>query len=211
MKTRRIYIVHWIYQKNGYAISFAKFIIIDQVTIIPGEVLYVINEGLKKLYAQKNDKNFAHSFGGRSILLFDDLAQVPTFMKTYDDYSESIVQFYKSKIYEELTQFDLNIIMCQKPDEHEFIELLEYVRINLDGRIIDLSKINLIKQRFIPGTLDKVINTIDDFAGGDSADRMVITFTNRAANKYNHSILLKRLNGDRSKKRKICAKFFICV
>ena len=196
-------------RENGYAISYTKLIIIDEVTMMPGNVLYAINDGLKKLSAQKNDQNYALSFGGRSILLFGDLAQVPAVTKTYDDYSESIEQFYKSKIFEEFTRFDLNIVMRQNPEEHEFIKLLEYVRNSIGGRISDPSINDLLRQRFIPGTLDNVINIIDDFVGGDSTDGMVITFTNRTANEYNHSILLKRLNGDQSKILRIHAKFFI--
>ena len=196
-------------KENGYAISFAKIIIIDEVTMMSGKVLLALNDGLKKLSAQKNDGNFVLPFGGRNVLLFGDLAQVPAVTRAPDDYIESNEQFYNSKIFNSFTRFNLNIVMRQNADEHEFINLLEYIRNNAFDKILDMNILNVLKQRFIPGTLESVVDQIDNFVGNDNTDGMVITFTNRLANEYNSFILSKRLNGDKSKIIHLNALFFI--
>ena len=196
-------------KENGYSISFAKVIIIDEVTMLPGKVLLALNDGLKKLSAQKNDINYTLPFGGRNILLFGDLAQVPAVTRAPDDYLESIGQFYNTNVFNGFTRFSLNLVMRQNPEEQAFINLLEYVRNNMHDKITDINLLNQLKQRFIPGTLDSVIDQVDNFVGKDSQDGMVITFTNRLSNEYNYFILSKRQNGDKSKIIDIKAKFFI--
>ena len=196
-------------KENGYAISFAKIIIIDEVTMISSKVLESLNNGLKKLAAQKNDVHFDLDFGGKNILLFGDLAQVPAVTRAPDDFNESIEQFFKSDVFRGFTRWDLDKIMRQNSDEIEFIQLLDNIRNHSDGQDLNSNVIGLLKERFIPGSLENVIDEIDSFVGRDDPKGMVITFTNRMANEYNHLILLKRLNGDESKLINIDAKFFI--
>ena len=86
-------------KENGYAISFVDFIIIDEAIMISANVLQALDVGLKKLAAQKNDKNFDHNFGGENILLFGDLAQVPAVTGFNDDYQEFVAQFHSSNIF----------------------------------------------------------------------------------------------------------------
>ena len=100
-------------------------------------------------------------------------------------------------------------VMRQSPEEKDFLELLDYVRNHKDGVPYDKKIIELLKCRFVPGPTDRIINEVDDFVGNDNPDGMVITFTNKMANEYNHLILMKRINNNLSLIWRLDAKFFI--
>ena len=101
---------------NGYAISFASVIIIDETTMISANILNSIDKGLKKIMSQKSDANYDKPFGGKNILLFDDLAQVPAVTLVPDDYIELIGQFHQSSVCSSFIKWELRTIMKQSPE-----------------------------------------------------------------------------------------------
>lgn len=75
-------------KENGYSITFAQVFIIDEITMISSAALEAIDHGLKKLVAQMNNNFSNQTFGGKYILLFSDLAQVPAVTQAKDDYMD---------------------------------------------------------------------------------------------------------------------------
>lgn len=74
---------------------------------------------------------------------------------------------------------------------------------------MDESIENLLKDRFIPGTLEQVEDIIDRFVEGDSPEGMVVTFKNRTANDYNEMIMNKRIRQSGNQSFSISALYFI--
>ena len=177
----------------GRAISLCKLIIIDEVTMIPRQVLEALDRGLKRLAAQVHGRPDL-PFGGKHVLLFGDLAQVPAVVRARDDFTVSANQFFEATPYAYFTRFCLPMVMRQNPDETEFLSLLSDIRDTVDR--LSPQSVQLLRSRFTPGVIDDVINDIDDFVGHDSPDGLVITFTNTKAQHYNSLILRRRLPAD---------------
>ena len=173
----------------GRAISVCKMILIDEVTMVPRKTLDALDLGLRRLAAQVNGPADL-PFGGKHILLFGDLAQVPAVVYTRDDYSESANQFFEATCYSQFTRFSLSQVMRQIPNETDFLALLADVRDAQDS--LSPNTVQLLRSRFIAGTMEDVIDSIDTFVGQDSADGMVITFTNNKAQLYNNMVLGRR-------------------
>ena len=191
----------------GRALSLCRLIIIDEVTMIPKSVLEVIDFALRRLAAQNNSPAFDMPFGGKHVLLFGDLAQVPAVVRARDDYGESANQFFEAGPYGSFSRYGLTRIMRQDPDELGFMSLLNDVR-NADQHLTPDS-IALLRSRFVPGRLEDVITEIDDFVGRDDPDGMVICFTNLKASLYNSMILARRLPPELRQPLTLRAKFFV--
>ena len=196
---------------NGFAMTHVQVIIIDEATMMSGDVLNSIEYGLRKIMAQVNSSNRNLMFGGKSILLFGDLAQVPAVTDAPDDFLESLHQFHESESFEGFTKWKLKTIMRQSPDELAFMNLLQNIRNHKDREKIDDESEKIMKGLFIPGKLEDVIHQIDDFVGGDNHKGMVIAFTNRVAQEYNMKILTKRMIAAKSKKIVLQAKFYVNI
>ena len=177
----------------GRAVSLCKVIIIDEVTMIPRQVLEALDRGLRRLAAQVNGRSDL-PFGGKHILLFGDLAQVPAVVRARDDFTESAGQFFEATPYATFTRFSLPTVMRQNPDETAFLTLLSDIRDATNA--LTPESIRLLHTRFLPGVIDDVVDEIDTFVGHDSPDGMVITFTNAKAQYYNSLILSRRLPAD---------------
>lgn len=65
----------------GRALSLCDLIIIDEVTMIPKAVFDAVNSGLRRVAAQINSPTCELSFGGKHVLLFGELAQVPAVVR----------------------------------------------------------------------------------------------------------------------------------
>ena len=77
--------------------------------------------------AQRNDYN--HNFGGKNILSFGDLAQIPAVTGSLDDYQEVLAQFHSSKVFESFVRWELRKIMRKNQgDELEYLRLFECIR-----------------------------------------------------------------------------------
>ena len=162
-------------------------IIIDEVTMISRGVMNALDTGLRRLAGQSNRGDPSLPFGGKSVLLLGDLAQVPAVVRTHDDFSESAEQFFASSPYSSFTRLTLNQVMRQNPDEVAFLALLDDVR--NPSQTLSPESLALLRSRFIPGDVECTVQAIDDFVGHDDPGGMVITFTNARADYYNRLIL----------------------
>lgn len=142
---------------------------------------------LRKLAAQTLSPGYDQPFGGKHVLLFGDLAQVPAVVRTADDFSESSEQFFASLPYSSFATLSLSIIMRQDPGQEQLLQLLDEVRGS-----IRLSHASLSAARFHPGQIEAAVDTVDAFVGHDSASGMVIAFTNNRVSRYNELIISRR-------------------
>ena len=175
---------------RGFAISQAQVLIIDEVTMISRSVMNALDTGLRRLAGQSNRGDPSLPFGGKSVLLLGDLAQVPAVVRTHDDFSESAEQFFASSPYNSFTRYSLNQVMRQHPDELAFLALLDDVRNT--SQALSTESLALLRSRFLPGDLACTVDAIDAFVGHDDPGGMVITFTNARADYYNRLILDRR-------------------
>ena len=191
----------------GHAISLCQVIIIDEITMISRSVLNCLDTALRKLAAQSLSPHYDAPFGGKHILLFGDLAQVPAVVSASDDFQESAEQFFASLPFSSFQRFSLNQLMRQNPGEHELLALLEDVR-SLPSRLSPQS-LEILRSRFRPGLLEDVVQHIDEFVGGDSPTGMVVTFTNAHAERYNELILASRISVSHAEPITFRALFFV--
>ena len=196
---------------NGFAMTYVQVIIIDEITMISGKVLNAIDSGLRKIMAQVNSPHHDMMFGGKSLLLFGDLAQVPAVSNTYDDLNEVLNQFHESDSYVGFIKWELKQLMRQNENEDVFIKLLDYIRSYNNSNIIDEDILKELKNLFIPGSIEHAIDEIDNFLGNDSPNGMAITFTNKMAQVYNQLILDKRAHANGYHKIVLNAKFYIRI
>lgn len=117
---------------NGYVMTKVQVIIIDEVTRISGKVLGAKEWGLRKIMAQIKSPLQSFQFGGKSILLFGDLTQVPAVTMTRDDFLESLAQFHENHKFEGFVQWELKILMLQSQDENMLIKILDNIRYHQD-------------------------------------------------------------------------------
>ena len=191
----------------GRALSFSDLIIIDEVTMIPKAVLDAVDSGLRRVAAQINAAGCELPFGGKHVLLFGDLAQVPAVVRARDDFTESANQFFEANTYSSFARYGLTRVMRQDSNQQDFMNLLADLR-NSDEHLSSES-LALLRSRFHPGRLEDVIGVIDDFVGRDDPLGMVITFTNIKAQLYNKLILARRLPPDLQHPLELRAKFFV--
>ena len=144
---------------------------------------------LRKLAAQTLSPGYDQPFGGKHVLLFGDLAQVPAVVRTADDFSESSEQFFASIPYSSFATLSLSIIMRQDPGQEQLLQLLDEVR----GSIrLSHASLSALRSRFHPGQIEAAVDTVDAFVGHDSASGMVIAFTNNRVSRYNELIISRR-------------------
>ena len=84
--------------------------------------------------------------------------------------------------------------------------LLEDIRAN---DILSRESIDLIRTRFVPGPVEEVLPSIDDFLGYDNPSGMAITFKNERANYYNNLILARRCEANNLTPVSLQAKFVV--
>lgn len=149
--------------------------------MISGKVLSAMEFGLKKIMAQANCNLRNLQFGGKTILLFGDLAQVPFVTRSPDDFLECISQFHENENFEGFVQRELKRLMRLSPDEAMLISILEFVRKHTDLDELSQEIANALKSIFLPGLIDNTLDSIDEFVGKDDPNGMVITFTNNNA------------------------------
>ena len=191
---------------RGYAISLCQVILIDEVTMISRSVLEALEAGLRRLASQAHRNSSDLPFGGKSVILLGDVAQVPAVVRARDDFSESAEQFFQAALYESFARFTLRTIMRQDPGQIQFMALLEDIRTN---EALSPDSINLIKSRFISGALEDVLPMIDDFLDYDNPSGMAITFKNERANYYNSLILTRRCAQNDLSPVSLQAKFIV--
>ena len=175
------------YQKQ-MALIGADTVIIDEISMLRCDVVDAVDRTMRRVLRS------SLPFGGKHILLFGDLAQVPAVVRARDDFTESAGQFFEATPYATFTRFSLPTVMRQNPDETAFLALLSDIRDATNA--LTPESIRLLHTRFLPGVIDDVVDEIDTFVGPDSPDGMVITFTNAKAQYYNSLILSRRLPAD---------------
>ena len=191
---------------RGYAISLCKVILIDEITMISRSVLETLDAGLRRLAAQARHPHGDMAFGGKSVIFFGDIAQVPAVVRAQDDFSESAEQFFQAALYQSFSRFTLRTVMRQDPGELQFMALLEDIRAN---DTLTRESIDLIRNRFLPGPLEEVLPSIDEFLGYDSPSGMAIAFRNERANYYNSLILTRRCDANHQTPISLEAKFIV--
>ena len=191
----------------GRAIAFCRAIIIDEVTMTHKDVLNSLDATLRKLSAQSNSPHYDLPFGGKHVLFFGDLAQVPAGVRARDDFTESSEQFFACLPFASFTRFTLRQVMRQAPDEHALLSLLDDVRAG-PHRLSDAS-LQSLRSRFVPGLLESVFPAVDRFVQHDSPQGMVVTFTNASADRYNLLALQDRLAASQQSRTTFTAMFFV--
>lgn len=151
--------------------------------MISSSCLDAIDRGLSRLMSQVSRPHHHLPFGGVSILLFGDLAQVPAVVPNADDYNQYLHQFLRTCHYQLFLLFELRQQMRQAADEAELLQILDACR-GAQQRSLPPDIQDLLRQRFFPDTegADRY-ESVSDFLG--DTDSLCITFTNRAAANYN--------------------------
>lgn len=191
---------------RGYAISLCKVILIDEITMISRSVLEALDAGLRRLAAQVRRNSEDLPFGGKSLMLFGDVAQVPAVVRARDDFGESAEQFFQVPLYESFARFTLRTVMRQDPGQCQFMQLLEDIRSN---ETLSPDSIRLLRSRFLPGQLENVLPMVDEFLGHDSPSGMAIAFKNERASYYNSLILARRSTASHLAPVSLQAKFIV--
>lgn len=169
-------------------------------------VLDSLDNGLRRLAQQMGTINYNLPFGGKSVILLGDLAQVPAVVRTRDDFSESAEQFFRSLPYHFFTRFSLSVVMRQDPDQRDFMDLLTDVRSN---DRLSPSSLTLLGSRFLSGLLENITEQVDEFVGFDSPNGMVVTFRNERASYYNNLILQRHCQAANANVIKLDSKFLV--
>ena len=109
-------------------LSRIRVCIIDEITMISSACLDAIDHGLSRLMSQVARPHHQLPFGGVSMILFGDLAQVPAVVPNCDDYNQYLHQFLRTTHYDRFLFFVLRKQMRQCEDELEFIRVLDACR-----------------------------------------------------------------------------------
>lgn len=179
---------------NGLAISRIRVCIIDEITMISSGCLDAIDQGLQKLMSHVSQPHRHLPFGGVSLLLFGDLAQVPAVVRNADDYNQYRNQFVSSLHYESFLTFQLRQQMRQTPGELDLLRILDACRTAENGHLPEDIQ-DILRQRFLPtDTQTDGFHAVSHFIG--DSDGLCIAFTNRAALAYNkYKINQQRVEG----------------
>ena len=177
----------------GVAISRVSVIIIDEVTMLSSKCFDALDRGLRHLMAEANSPNFSRPFGGKSLLLFGDLAQVPAVVKSSDDYIVYLAQFTNASNFSEFRSFHLSISMRADNGDHNFLAVLADVRDPVDGKLQE-STLSLLHDLFIPNSEDS-FETLRAFLDFDHCLSMVVAFKNSRCHDFNASMLDHLTNG----------------
>ena len=192
---------------RGYAVAMCRVIIIDEITMISRSVLNALDSALRRLSAQVDARSVDQCFGGKSVLFFGDLAQVPAVVRAHnDDFAESAEQFFESLPYHAFSQFTLHTVMRQDPNQEQFMALLSDVRTNTH---LSDETLSLLRSRFHPHQMEAALHFVDEFVGYDDPGGMVITFRNERANYYNDLILADRAAKSQTSPTTLQAKFLV--
>ena len=192
---------------SGHAISLAPVIIIDEITMISRAVIDCLDHALRRLAAQAFSPGATLPFGGKHIILFGDLAQVPAVVRSRDDFTEAAQQFFSSLPYASFVRLSLSIVMRQLPGETTLLSLLTDLRSAPEH--LSPASVAALRSRFHPGSLEEVLPFVDDFVGRDAPDGLVVTFTNAQAALYNALILTRRATANRLATTSFDAFFFV--
>ena len=110
---------------RGIALSKIKFLIIDEITMLSKSTLESINNVMKTLSNAVHNHNHNNPFGGCSVLLFGDMAQVPAISNHNDDYQEARNQFNNISCWDYFQTFALNRVIRQDPDQIQLLSILD--------------------------------------------------------------------------------------
>ena len=83
--------------------------------MISRSVLNCLDQTLRRLSAQAHSAGSELPFGGKNIIFFGDLAQVPAVVRARDDFAEASEQFFASLPYSSFATMSLSLIMRQDP------------------------------------------------------------------------------------------------
>ena len=175
----------------GVAVSRVAVIVIDEVTMLSAKCLDALDKGLRRLMAEAGSKHHEKPFGGKSILLFGDLAQVPAVIKTRDDYLVHIGQFTGASNFDQFLTFRLAISMRADDRDVLFAQLLADVRDPFQGRLKP-ETIDILRASFHPDRPSWFAD-VCNFLQFDSHKSMVIAFRNARCHTFN-SLMLNTLD-----------------
>ena len=182
-------------------------IIIDEITMISRAALDTLDSALRRLSAQVHARSVDQCFGGKSVLFFGDLAQVPAVVRGHnDDFAESAEQFFQSLPYHAFSQFTLHSVMRQDPNQEQFMALLSDIRTNTH---LSDDSLSLLRSRFHAHQMETALHVVDEFVGHDDPGGMVITFRNERANYYNDLILADRAAKSQTSPTTLHAMFLV--
>ena len=196
--------------RRGFAISEIRLLIIDEVTMINRETLELVDTKLKQLSrARRRQSDFELPFGGCSVLLLGDMAQVPAVTRNADDLQEARNQFNNIACWDFFTKVQLRNVVRQSPDQVNFLRLLDRIRDIREDERLEQEYVDMLRTRFagIP-TIDEDIANADSFVGMDSPSGMVVCYKNDEADYYNKYVLRMRVSGDQSSITVIRASYF---
>ena len=117
-----------IQSQRGLAMSKIKFLIIDEITMLSKSTLDCIDNILKTLSNAVHNPNHDNPFGGCSVILFGDMAQVPAVSRLNDDYQEARFQFNNISCWNYFQIYTLDRVVRQNPDQYQLIKILDSIR-----------------------------------------------------------------------------------
>jgi ABC-type dipeptide/oligopeptide/nickel transport system ATPase component len=138
---------------KGLADKRAKVIIVDEITMISGDILAAVSERLNYFEQQSNSihPHHAHiSYQNKIILWFGDVAQVPAVTHSRDDFEEANRQFSGHPIFSHFTTFHLTRQMRQSSDEVDLLHILDEIRtIRSNSTPLSQDAQNVLRSRFL--------------------------------------------------------------
>ena len=184
-----------IQNQRGVALSKIRFLIIDEITMLSKSTLECIEHTLNTLALAVKRNNANNPFGGCSVLLFGDLAQVPAVSNQNDDFQEARFQFNNISSWNYFQIFSLEQVIRQDPDQVQLLSILDQIRHYRENTKLSQELLDVLKSRFLLNVpLVNQFDIVDDFVGNDDPEGMVICYKNKEANEYNNRILHKRAN-----------------
>lgn len=148
--------------------KFVRVQIIDEVSMVPAELLEQINTRLKQITGL-----FTKDFGGLDVILIGDLRQLPP-VKATPIFKEIKTRMTGETPWQKFKKFELKQVMRQ--EDSQFVEILTKIG---NGNILTEEEVQVIESRFIT----------KEEAQSVCPEGIRLIFTNDAINEYNHSIL----------------------
>jgi ATP-dependent DNA helicase PIF1 len=166
------------------AVSNARILFVDEVTMLSGSIFDLLHRKLSVIMAGAHGPFRQHlPFGGMTIILSGDLAQVPVVTRGGSDFLQAEAMFSSMQNFGSFQHLPLTQLMRQDPDETQFCRLLDDVRgFDLTTHTLPPESVALLKSRFLQIDPKKCFQEVRDFIG---LEGLAIFYRNQFVDQYN--------------------------
>ena len=171
----------------GVAVSKVAVVIIDEVTMLSAKCFDALDRGLRILMTESYSPDRDKPFGGKSLLLFGDLGQIPAVIKSRNDFTVFTGQFMSASNFDQFLHFELTIPMRAQRDDERFLRVLSDLRDSFDGTLSQ-ETIEALETRFLQDS-ETWFSQVRDFLDFDNGLLMCISFRNDRCHNFNGRML----------------------